>query len=143
MNEFTAAIQLDPFETLGIFLHRILEVRKVLEDRILRVLHVVADIRDRILRGFRTAEASSPIRICHVSAGAKPLTLDQKRVWDALADGIMSAKEIAQAIGLRASDEDSIRKRIQRMRKSGWKIQRLTGRGYWRPDAVNLDSASG
>jgi biotin operon repressor len=143
MNEFKVVIHPDPFETLGIMLQRVVEVRKIIEDRILRVMHVVADIRERILRGFRMAEAASPVRPSPIRTDAKPLTCDQKSVWDALSAGIMSAKEIALAIGLQTTDEDLIRKRIQRMRKAGWVVQQLTGRGYWRPDAVDPNGTSG
>ena len=135
----------DPYETIGEFLKRLNDARKMVESCVASVVRKYIEIRDRIVAGYRraglTRSACGKAQI-H-SAGTQPLTSDQELIWNVLAQDILIGKEIAVRIGLHASDEDAIRKRIYRMRQTGWRIETIPGRGYWRPDAVPISSTSG
>ncbi|MEO1584310.1 MAG: hypothetical protein AAFR96_07030 [Planctomycetota bacterium] len=105
-----------------------------------RLVVVVNDVVTSFTRGYQAADSVLPS--LSSPSPSKPLTPDQQAVWDQLATGIKSAKEVAIDLGFEASNEEMIRKRVARMRSAGWKIEHVPGRGYWRPDAVDLDGAS-
>ena len=65
------------------------------------------------------------------------LTQLERRVWDALADTILQAKELAKELG---SDEDTVRHAILGLRRKGRKVENQRGRGYYRPDALPDDA---
>ncbi len=69
------------------------------------------------------------------------LTDAQREVWDALGNGPVTGKELAVEILGKHSAEDSIRKRIQAIRRSGRRIEHKAGVGYYRPDAPPPDTS--
>lgn len=56
-----------------------------------------------------------------------------REVWELLDGRALSAKEIAQAIGMWTT-EGSVYKRIRRLRALGYEIANQRALGFWRPD---------
>ena len=68
-------------------------------------------------------------------SGLTLLTDDQRAVWDRLKGRAASGKELAVEILGRSTNEDAIRKRIGRIRRTGRIIANRRGLGFFRPDA--------
>jgi biotin operon repressor len=64
-----------------------------------------------------------------------PLPQAQQEVWDLLENCALTGKEIASKVVGGPASDDSIRKRIEAIRKSGRKIDMQRGLGYYRSDA--------
>ncbi len=103
---------------------------------------LLATIRDWLIQIDRpTAQATRAERIDQAKgAGApKALTDARREVWDLLRNRVMAAKEISVKVFGNGLKEDAIRKRIAAIRKAGWRIEWMAGRGYYRPDAPPPD----
>lgn len=65
----------------------------------------------------------------------RPLSDDQKQVWDLLAGHIKGSKELSQEIYNDLRHQPAIRKLVQRIRATGRKIVTIGRCGYYRPDS--------
>jgi hypothetical protein len=75
---------------------------------------------------------------CKIAPSSKellaPLPPAQKEVWDLLDGRALSAKELARKVAGGPVTEDSIRKRVASIRKTGRMVESTWGLGYYRPD---------
>ena len=80
-----------------------------------------------------TRTSLSPTRVAD-SAQLPPVLLE---TWSALDGGSLSGKELALKLGLSVHSGGlaSVRKRVQRLRESGFLVKTCPGGGYFRPDA--------
>ena len=87
---------------------------------------------------LREAEKrTAPLPAGHVQAPQsppRPMTDGQKRLWNALKNRALSAKELAGRDELDTSGE-TVRQWVLGLRKAGHAIEHRSGRGYYRPDA--------
>ncbi|MEM1108875.1 MAG: hypothetical protein AAGH99_09320 [Planctomycetota bacterium] len=73
----------------------------------------------------------------HVVAASLPKKLNnfEKLIWDALDGRALNERELhGRFFGAASRPTGSIRKAISRMKKEGWKVERCSSRGYYRPD---------
>lgn len=68
-----------------------------------------------------------------------PLTDTQQEVWDLLEAKHLSAKEIAATVYGTGLADGAVRRIIDRIRKTGRRIENRRGRGYYRPDVTEVD----
>lgn len=64
----------------------------------------------------------------------RPLTPAQQEVWQALCGKCLQATALARSLD-RLMSPEAARKRIQSIRRAGFKILQIRGLGYYRPDA--------
>jgi hypothetical protein len=93
----------------------------------------VMDTREELSAAIQSLERLKPL-LCPVD-NRPPLPEPCQMVYVMLEGNILKAKDIAVQIGLEPSDEDVVRKRIDRIRKTGREISNRRGVGYFRPDA--------
>lgn len=96
------------------------EQRKTRRVELLGQAAQIAELTRELIKQVNAAEAVKLV-----------LTDGQKEIWDALANRVLSGKELARTLD---RPEDSIRQQISELRKSGYKVQNRLGRGYFRPD---------
>ena len=100
--------------------------------------NLVLDARDRICAALEEMDRLRPLLRHQLGPAtendrstSRPLTRKQCQIWDSLEGLALTGREIAVKVD---SDEISVRKQIQEIRKSGLNIKNKRGLGYYRLD---------
>ena len=79
----------------------------------------------------------APRQLPTATRTATPMSDGTKEVWDALLGKVLTGKQLAVLLN---SNEDAIRKRVDRLNGDGHTVQNRRGAGYFRPDALPSDA---